>query len=138
MGGTGTVGGHLLRELSGDRERMDIVAAARSETSAERLRTAGFATVTLDLDRNETLAPAMHGVDTVFMLKPYSIDYLIQSKRAIDAAVKARVRHAVNRAPTVQTTRRGRRSAGTGSSRPTFGSPASSTRRCDRISSWTT
>jgi uncharacterized protein YbjT (DUF2867 family) len=88
MGGTGTVGGHLLRELSGDRERMDIVAAARSETSAERLRAAGFATVTLDLDRNETLAPAMHDVDTVFMLKPYSIDYLIQSKRAIDAAVK--------------------------------------------------
>ena len=38
----------------------------------------------------------MHDVDTVFMLKPYSIDYLIQSKRAIDAAVKARVRHVVN------------------------------------------
>jgi hypothetical protein len=52
--------------------------------------------VLLDLDRIETLGPAMHGVDTLFMLKPYSIDYLIQSKRVIDAAARAGVRHIVN------------------------------------------
>jgi len=96
MGGTGTIGSHLLRELAGDRERMDVVTAARSDASAARLRAAGYPTVMLDLDRNETLVPAMRGVETVFMLKPYSMDYLIQSKRAIDAAVKAGVRHVVN------------------------------------------
>lgn len=96
MGGTGTVGGHLLRELAADRERMEVVAAARSEASAARLQALGYPTVTLDLDRHETLVPAMAGVDTLFMLKPYSIDYLIQSKRAIDAAVKAGIGHVVN------------------------------------------
>jgi uncharacterized protein YbjT (DUF2867 family) len=38
----------------------------------------------------------MQGVDTVFMLKPYGIDYLIQSKIVIDAAAKAEVGHIVN------------------------------------------
>jgi uncharacterized protein YbjT (DUF2867 family) len=96
MGGTGTIGTHLLRELAEDRRDFDIVATARSETSAERLHAAGYETVLLDLDRTETLGPAMHGVDTLFMLKPYSIDYLIQSKRVIDAAARAGVRHVVN------------------------------------------
>ena len=96
MGGTGTVGTHLLRELRSDREHLDIVAAARSAESAARLQAAGYATVTLDLDRNETFVPAMRGIDTLFMLKPYSMDYLIQSKRVIDAAVKAGVGHVVN------------------------------------------
>ena len=96
MGGTGTVGSHLLRELLPDRERFEIVAAARSAASAARLRAAGYETVTLDLERNETLEPALRGVHTLFMLKPYSMDYLIQSKRVIDAAVRAGVRHVVN------------------------------------------
>ena len=96
MGGTGTIGTHLLGELAGDRKDFDIVAAARSDASAARLHSAGYATVLLDLDRTETLAPAMYGVDTLFMLKPYSIDYLIQSKRVIDAAARAGVRHVVN------------------------------------------
>ena len=96
MGGTGTIGTHLLKELASDRQDFDIVATARSEASAARLHSAGFATVLLDLDRTDTLVPAMHGVDTLFMLKPYSIDYLIQSKRVIDAAARTGVRHIVN------------------------------------------
>jgi uncharacterized protein YbjT (DUF2867 family) len=96
MGGTGTIGSHLIRELAQDRQRFDLVAAARSDAAAARLRAAGYSTVALDLERNETLLPAMQGVDTLFMLKPYSIDYLIQSKRVIDAAAKAGVRHIVN------------------------------------------
>lgn len=96
MGGTGTIGTHLLRELAPSREEFDIVATARSDASAARLKSAGYGTVHLDLERTETLAPAMRGVDTLFMLKPYSIDYLIQSKRVIDAAARAGVRHVVN------------------------------------------
>lgn len=96
MGGTGTIGTHLLRELEPDRSRFDIVAAARSDSSAARLRASGYETVLLDLDRTETLLPALKGVHTLFMLKPYSMEYLIQSKRVIDAAVKADVRHIVN------------------------------------------
>jgi uncharacterized protein YbjT (DUF2867 family) len=96
MGGSGTIGGYLVRELLPDRERLSIVAAARSPKRAQHFAQLGFATVTLDLDRTETLAPAMAGVSTLFMLKPYSIDYLIQSKRVIDAARKAGVQHIVN------------------------------------------
>ena len=96
MGGTGTIGSHLIEELKRDHRQLDLVATARSEISAQRLRAAGYSTVTLDLERIETLGTAMRGVDTLFMLKPYSIDYLIQSKRVIDAAVKAGVRHIVN------------------------------------------
>jgi len=96
MGGTGTIGTHLLRELADDRRDFEIIPAARSDTSAARLHAVGSATVLLDRARIETLGPAMHGVDTLFMLKPYSIDYLIQSKRVIDAAARAGVRHIVN------------------------------------------
>jgi uncharacterized protein YbjT (DUF2867 family) len=96
MGGTGTIGSCLIQELAKDLPRFDLVAAARSDSAAAKLRAAGYATVALDLERNETLLPAMLGVDTLFMLKPYSIDYLIQSKRVIDAAAKAGVRHIVN------------------------------------------
>ena len=97
MGGTGTARRTTCCvELSGDRERMDIVAAARSETSAERLRTAGFATVTLDLDRNETLAPAdawrRYGLHA-----EAALDRLPDPEQTTRrAAVKARVRHVVN------------------------------------------
>jgi uncharacterized protein YbjT (DUF2867 family) len=96
IGGTGTVGSNVLKELLPDRERFDIVAAARSPESAAKVHAAGHASIHLDLKRPETLAPAMAGVDTIFMLKPYGIDYLIQSKIIIDAAAKAKVGHIVN------------------------------------------
>ena len=96
IGGTGTVGANLLRELLPDRERLDIVAAARSNTSADAVRAAGHLPIAVDLKRPETVYTAMAGVDTVFMLKPYGIDYLIQSKIIIDAAAKAKVGHIVN------------------------------------------
>lgn len=96
IGGTGTVGTNVLKELVADRERLDIVAAARSPKSADAVRALGHASVYLDLSKPETLGPAMAGADTVFMLKPYGIDYLIQSKIIIDAAAKAGVRHIVN------------------------------------------
>ncbi len=96
LGGTGTIGRHLVRQLVADRGGLDLVAAARSPAAAAALATAGIATVEADLARPETLVPAMAGVDTLFMLKPYSIDYLIQSKIVIDAARKAGVKHVVN------------------------------------------
>jgi NAD(P)H dehydrogenase (quinone) len=96
IGGTGTVGSNVLRELLPDRERFDIVAAARSDKSSEAVRAAGHTPVYLDLKKPETVRPAMEGAHTVFMLKPYGIDYLIQSKIIIDAATKAGVSYLVN------------------------------------------
>ncbi|HTT83807.1 MAG TPA: NmrA family NAD(P)-binding protein [Rhizomicrobium sp.] len=96
IGGTGTVGSNVLRELLPDRVRFDIVAAARSEKSAEAVRAAGHFPVYLDLKKPETVRAAMARAHTVFMLKPYGIDYLIQSKIIIDAAAKNGVAHIVN------------------------------------------
>jgi len=96
MGGTGTIGSHLVRELARDADLYDLRATARSPQSAAVLQAAGFSPVHLDLEQQDTLLPAMQGVDTLFMLKPYSIEYLIQSKRVIDVAVKAGVRYLVN------------------------------------------
>lgn len=96
MGGTGTIGSHLVRQLAADSGGLDLVAMARSPGSAAGIAAAGIATVQADLDRPETLVPALRGVETMFMLKPYGIDYLIQSKIIIDAAKKAGVRHVVN------------------------------------------
>ena len=96
MGGTGTIGSYLVRELLPDQSHLDIICAARSDKSGESLRRLGYPTVALDLTRPQTLLSAMQGVSTLFMLKPYSIDYLIQSKCVIDAARKAGVQHVVN------------------------------------------
>src|SRR5580698_5523993 len=96
IGGTGTVGSNVLRELHADRERFDIIAGTRTEKSATAVRAAGYANIHLDLGKPETVRAATRGVDTVFMLKPYGINYLIQSKIVIDAAAKASVRHIVN------------------------------------------
>jgi NAD(P)H dehydrogenase (quinone) len=96
LGGTGTIGKRLVRLLAKEPGNLDLVAAARSSRAADELAAAGMASVEADLDRPETLAPAMKGVETLFMLKPYGIDYLIQSKIVVDAAKKAGVRHVVN------------------------------------------
>jgi NAD(P)H dehydrogenase (quinone) len=96
LGGTGTIGSHLVRQLVAAPGGLDLVAAARSTEAAAKLREVGMASVEADLRRPETLAPAMRGVDTMFMLKPYGLDYLIQSKIIIDSAKKAGVRHIVN------------------------------------------
>jgi NAD(P)H dehydrogenase (quinone) len=96
IGGTGTVGSNLLKELQQDQSTLDIVAAARSPRSAGAVHELGYESVYLDLSAPNTLVPAMAGAHTLFMLKPYGIDYLIQSKIIIDAAVKSGVKHIVN------------------------------------------
>ncbi len=96
IGGTGTVGSNVLRELVADCGRFDIVAAARSDASADAVRAAGHLPIYLDLKKPDTVRAAMAGAHTVFMLKPYGIDYLIQSKIIIDAAARNGVAHIVN------------------------------------------
>ena len=92
-GATGQVGGavlRLLRERGGAADLNVIAASRRPEAGAQS------ATVLLDYDRIETLAPALRGVDRLLLVTGYSVDMLRQSKAVIDAAKAAGVRHIVH------------------------------------------
>lgn len=96
-GATGTVGGAVLRALAGDgRSDVEVLAATRSDPGAAALTAAGHRPVRLDFDVPHTLRPALEGVDAVFLATGYSVDMLVQSKRLLDAAKAAGVRHVVH------------------------------------------
>lgn len=97
-GATGTVGGATMRALRADAQagRIDLVGATRSEAGAEKLRRGGLVPVVLDFEAPASLRPALEGVDAVFLLTGYSVDMLVHSKRLLDAARAAGVRHIVH------------------------------------------
>ena len=87
MGATGQVGGAVVAQLRGH-EGLEVVAAARDTAKAGSL---GVPLVHLDLDRVETLAPALQNVDRLFMATGYTVDMLRQSKDLVNAARRAGV-----------------------------------------------
>lgn len=95
LGATGKVGGETVRQLvaAGDSR---VIAAVRSPEKAQLFGSQGIETVSLDLDRPETLASALHDVDRALLLTGYTVDMLRQSKRFIDEAKKAGVKHIVH------------------------------------------
>ena len=97
-GATGTVGGAVMRYLSADAAagRIELLGAARSEASAARLRAQGLSPIRFDYDDPATLGPALANVDAVFLSTGYSVDMLVHSKRLLDAALAAGVRHIVH------------------------------------------
>lgn len=97
-GATGTVGGAAMELLAREKESrsVEVLGAARSDESARRLRDRGHSPILLDYDRPETLRPALEGVDSVFLSTGYTVDMLVHSKRLLDAAKAAGVRHLVH------------------------------------------
>ena len=97
-GATGTVGGTAIRLLAGNAtaDRLEVFGAARSVDSAAKLVDAGYNAIEFDYDRPETLRPALEGVDAVFLLTGYTVDMVVHSKRLLDAAKAAGVRHIVH------------------------------------------
>ena len=76
LGATGQVGKGVIPHLLAD-PRVQVIAVARSPEKAKSL---GIPAVYLDLDKPETIAPALEGIDRVFMLTGYTIDMMRQSK----------------------------------------------------------
>ena len=91
-GATGQIGGALVRLLATEGE-LRVVAAARNPEKAQSL---DVPVVMLDYDREETLAPALEGIDSLFMVTGYTVDMLKQSKAIINAAKRAGVKHIVH------------------------------------------
>lgn len=94
LGSTGTIGSHIVKELDGEDVHLRI--ASRKQDKVEQLRREGKDGVYLDLDKPETFALALAGVDRIFLLTGYSVAMLTQSKTLVDAAKKAGVRHVVH------------------------------------------
>lgn len=95
LGATGTIGSKTLHELQSFGNSR-VLAAVRSQAKAKTFTEQGIESVELDLDRPETLLPALQGVDRALLLTGYSVDMLRQSKRFLDAAKIAGVQHIVH------------------------------------------
>jgi NAD(P)H dehydrogenase (quinone) len=92
MGATGQVGGSVASLLARE-PQLDVVAAARNPEKAAHL---GMPVVLLDLDKIETFAPALEGVDRLFMATAYTVDMLRQSKDLVNMAKEASVKQIVH------------------------------------------
>lgn len=94
-GATGQIGGDTLRSLQAENS-ITLVAAVRSARKAMPFEAQGIRTVIMDFDKEETLAPALHGIDRVFLATGYTVDMLRQSKVFLDKAKQAGVQHIVH------------------------------------------
>lgn len=92
-GATGGIGGEVCRLLMAAGARFR--AMARKQTQVEDFQLRGIDAVLGDFDRPETLAAAMAGCDTLFLITPPTPEQFAQETAAIDAAARAGVRRIV-------------------------------------------
>jgi uncharacterized protein YbjT (DUF2867 family) len=85
IGGTGTVGSEVVRQLAGRGQESRVLV--RSQEKAEALP-AGMEAAIGDLDNEGPLEAAMAGVDRLFLLTPLSETEKEQGLRAVKAAKK--------------------------------------------------
>ena len=90
-GGTGAIGGELLRLLS--QAGIPARALARNPDKGQKLP--GITWIAGDLSKPETLPPAFEGVDKLFLLTHYYEDMIELQHNAIVAARAAGVAHVV-------------------------------------------
>jgi len=98
IGATGSIGGPVVRELSGQpgSDGLQVVAAVRNPQKAAAFRAQGVETVTLDLDDVDSVRAAVRTVDRIFLLTGYTVEMLRQSKLVVDAAAASGVEHIVH------------------------------------------
>jgi NAD(P)-dependent dehydrogenase (short-subunit alcohol dehydrogenase family) len=85
LGATGQVGKNVISHLITN-DKVEVIAAARSPEKAKDL---GVPVVYLDLDKPESIAPALKGIDRAFLATGYTIDMMRQSKDFLNIAKKA-------------------------------------------------
>lgn len=95
LGATGKVGGAVVDQLKDNRD-VNVIAATRSSEKAKTFKNKGIDSVILDLDRPETIAPALENIDRALLLTGYTVDMLRQSKRFLDTAKQTGVQHIVH------------------------------------------
>lgn len=93
VGGTGTVGTPLVRDLLA--RGCKVHALARSPGAAGALRAAGAEAVLGDLDNPTNLRAELQGIEQAFLLTPPRANQVEQQIAFLDAAHDAGVRHVV-------------------------------------------
>jgi uncharacterized protein YbjT (DUF2867 family) len=93
-GATGTVGSEVLRLLAG-RDGILVRAAVRDLSKSASLAAPGVEPVWFDYNKPEALSPACRGVDSIFMVSPFTPDGVAQSLALLIAAREAGVKHVV-------------------------------------------
>jgi uncharacterized protein YbjT (DUF2867 family) len=92
-GASGTVGREVVKQLQA--LNAPFRAAVSSASSADALRARGVDAVTCDYHQPETVAAALEGCDTLFLLGPNLIEQTQLETDAVAAAKAAGVRHIV-------------------------------------------
>ena len=95
LGATGKVGGAVVDQLI-DNKDVKVIAATRSPDKAQAFKEKGIDSVILDLDKPDTIAPALQNIDRALLLTGYTVDMLRQSKRFLDTAKQTGVQHIVH------------------------------------------
>jgi len=96
LGASGRVGSHVIQALNANNDGIELRLSTSREELAQQWRSENHDAVVLDLNRPETFAGALEGVDRVFLLTGYTSDMLFQSKKLVDAARDAGVSHLVH------------------------------------------
>lgn len=97
IGATGQIGKSLIAELAPDHAagRLQVKAGVHSERSAALVRSAGIDAVSFDLNQPASFDAALQGVDSIFLLRPYTLKQMMHGKLVADAARRVGVKHIV-------------------------------------------
>lgn len=95
LGATGKVGIQIVRILTESKD-VEVIAGVRSPLKAKFLEEQGIKIRTVDLDKQDTLKPALEGIDQALLLTGYTVDMLKQSKAFLDTAKQTGVQHIVH------------------------------------------
>jgi uncharacterized protein YbjT (DUF2867 family) len=92
-GATGMFGGGVTAQLA--KRGVPVRAMTQSAYRAENMKSAGIEPVEADMDRPETLGPALANIDTVFMVSPMDERVQEREHNVLEAAQRASVRRIV-------------------------------------------
>lgn len=92
LGATGKVG-RTVAQLLAESGEVRVITGVRSPEKAQYFQEQGIEIRHLDLDRQETLRPALERIDRALLLTGYTVDMLRQSKRFLDTAKQTGVEH---------------------------------------------
>ena len=97
IGATGHIGASLMRELAPDHAagRLRVKVGAHSERSQALVAANGLEPAAFDLNRYGEFDTAFASVDTLLLLRPYTLRQLMYGKQVTDAARRAGVSHVV-------------------------------------------